>query len=116
MAVKTCGREAGLKCVVIDILDKNFVLIDGQVKRKRCNIDHLEPLKEKFKIKKNASHEEVIKELKNLNIEVKEKKSKTKKETPEQLKEKPKETKKEQKPKKLPKEQKTKKVKKKKSK
>lgn len=82
LAVKTCGREAGKKAIVVDIQDDNFVLIDGQVKRRRCNISHLEPLAQILKIKKNASHEEIVKEFKKLGIDLKEKKSKEKKEKP----------------------------------
>ncbi len=62
VCVKTAGREAGRKCVIIDIIDKNFVLIDGpKVKRRRCNIKHLEPTNIKLNISKNASKEEIIK-------------------------------------------------------
>jgi len=64
--------------VVVDALDKNFVLIDGPVKRKRCNILHLEPTAKTIKIKKNASHAEVVREFKKeLNVEIKERKKKT---------------------------------------
>ncbi|WP_457611716.1 KOW motif-containing protein, partial [Methanocaldococcus sp.] len=31
VCIKTLGREAGNTCVIVDILDKNFVLIDGNV-------------------------------------------------------------------------------------
>lgn len=70
LCVKTAGRDAGRKCVIIDILDKNRVLIDGQTRRRPCNIFHLEPLKELLKIKKGASHEEVADAFKELNLEV----------------------------------------------
>ena len=68
ICVKTSGREAGKKCVIIDIIDKNFVLITGPkqltgVKRRRANIKHLEVTEEKIKIKKGASDEEVLKAL-----------------------------------------------------
>ncbi|HDJ97286.1 MAG TPA: 50S ribosomal protein L14e, partial [Thermofilum sp.] len=40
ICVKTMGREAGKKCVIVDIIDDNFVLITGPkaasgVKRRR---------------------------------------------------------------------------------
>ncbi|MFH0936160.1 MAG: 50S ribosomal protein L14e [Candidatus Woesearchaeota archaeon] len=81
LCVKTAGREAGLKVIIVDIIDKNFVLIDGQVKRKKCNISHLEPLPQVIKIKKNASTDEVKKEFEKLNIKIEKKvrKVKTKK-------------------------------------
>jgi large subunit ribosomal protein L14e len=66
MCIKVAGREAGKYCVVVKKLDSNFVLVTGprsvtSVKRRKCNILHLEPLKESLKIKDDASDEEVIK-------------------------------------------------------
>ena len=61
ICVKSTGREAGRKAVIVDILDKNFVIIDGNVKRRKCNINHIEILPEKFDIKKGATTEEVKK-------------------------------------------------------
>ena len=68
ICVKTSGREAGKKCVIVDIIDKNFVLITVPkqltgVRRRRANIKHLEVTEEKIKIKKGASDEEVLKAL-----------------------------------------------------
>lgn len=92
---KTSGRESGKVVVVVDKINDNFVFIDGQVKRKRCNINHLEPTDKIIKIKKNASHDEVVSELKKLNIEVKETRPKPKKEKPKKIKDVKKEVKKE---------------------
>src|SRR3989338_4633184 len=93
LCVKIAGRDAGLKCIIIDILDDKFVLIDGETRRRRCNIFHLEPLEQVVKIKNNASHEEVGNALKDLGIGVRETKPKQKTERqikkrkiPEQLK------------------------------
>jgi len=63
VCVKVRGREAGRRCVVVDILDENFVIIDGDVKRRRTNIRHLEPLPIVLNIKQGASTEEVIKAM-----------------------------------------------------
>ena len=76
LCMKLAGRDAGKICVVVDVIDNKFVLIDGETRRRKCNIYHLEPLKTVLKIKKNASHEDVVKEFKALEIEVSEKKSK----------------------------------------
>ena len=84
---KIAGRESGRVAVVIDKINDSFVFIDGQVKRKKCNIIHLEPTDKVLKIKKNASHDEVISGLKKLNIEVKETKPKPKKTQEKQKKE-----------------------------
>ncbi|GAA5818282.1 MAG: 50S ribosomal protein L14e [Methanobrevibacter sp. CfCl-M3] len=44
VCVKTAGREAGEKCVILDVVDKSFVEVVGtSVKNRRCNINHLEP-------------------------------------------------------------------------
>ncbi len=68
ICVKIAGREAGRKCVIVDIIDENYVLITGPkslsgVKRRRCNINHIEPLDKKIDIPKGASDEEVLKAL-----------------------------------------------------
>jgi large subunit ribosomal protein L14e len=68
ICVKVAGREAGRKCVIVDIIDENFVLVTGPkqltgVKRRRSNIKHLEPTDKVVKIRRGASDEEVIKAL-----------------------------------------------------
>ena len=68
ICVKIVGREIGKKCVVIEIVDKNFVLITGPkavtgIKRRRANINHIEPTNEKIDIKRGASDEEVTEAL-----------------------------------------------------
>ncbi|MEM4239937.1 MAG: 50S ribosomal protein L14e [Candidatus Woesearchaeota archaeon] len=70
ICVKTAGRDAGLKCVVVDVIDNNFVLIDGETRRRKCNILHLEPLDRTVEIKKGASHAEVAKAFESLNYKV----------------------------------------------
>jgi len=84
ICVKTAGRDSNLKCVVIDILDNNYVMIDGQTRRKKCNISHLEPLEKKINIKKGASHEEVLKEFEKLGFVIKKKSEKKKENKPQQ--------------------------------
>ncbi len=68
ICVKLSGREAGKKCVVLDVIDKNFALVTGPakttgVKRRRVNIEHIEATPERIEIKKGASDEEVSKAL-----------------------------------------------------
>lgn len=91
VCIKIAGREAKRKCVIVDIVDKNFVIIDGEVRRKRCNIKHLQLLPDKIKISKGAPHDEVIKIMKDAGIikeEVKKatKEKKEKKERPKKKK------------------------------
>ena len=65
ICVKLLGREAGRKCVIVDIIDENFVLITGPkqltgVRRRRANIDHIEVTDKKIDIPKGASDEQVL--------------------------------------------------------
>jgi len=85
ICIKTAGRDAGLKCVVVDILDNKFVLIDGETRRRKCNILHLEPIKEIIKIKKNVSHEDIKKEFEKLGLKVRETKPKPKTKKPKKI-------------------------------
>ena len=66
VCMKTAGREAGKYCVVLKKMDNNFVLITGPkvltgVKRRRCNVEHLEPTPFSVKIDAEASDNVVIK-------------------------------------------------------
>jgi large subunit ribosomal protein L14e len=68
ICVKLVGRETGRKCVIVDVVDKNFVLITGPksvtgVRRRRTNTDHLEPTAESVEVKKGAADDEVEKAL-----------------------------------------------------
>ena len=81
VCLKIAGRSAGKYCVIVEVVDKTFVLIDGQIKRKRCNIMHLEPTKDVVEIKKGASHADVVKELEKLKISVTDTKPKTRTES-----------------------------------
>lgn len=68
VCVKLNGRETGQKCVIVDVIDKNFVLITGPkkmsgVRRRRTNVKHLEPTEDMVEVKKGASDEDVTKAL-----------------------------------------------------
>jgi len=82
LMIKTAGRDAGLKCVVVDILDDKFVLIDGETRKRKCNVMHLEPLNQVIKIKKNASHDDIKKEFETLGLKARETKPKAKTQKP----------------------------------
>lgn len=69
ICVKVTGREAGKKCVIVDVMDKSYILVTGPkkvtgVKRRRANINHVEPLQHKVEIKRAASDEEIAEVLK----------------------------------------------------
>ena len=59
IVLKIAGREAGKYAVIVENIDDNFVLITGPktitgVKRRKCNIDHIEPTENKFDISPKA--------------------------------------------------------------
>ena len=94
VCVKTAGRDAGRKCVVVEIVDKQYVVIDVETRRRKCNITHLLPLKDTVNISESANHEEVEKLLNELGIDTlktnpkkKTERPRSKRKTPEQLKE-----------------------------
>ncbi len=64
VCIKIAGRDARKKCVVVDVLDNTYVMIDGETRRRKCNVAHLEPLNLAVDIKTNASNEEVVQALK----------------------------------------------------
>jgi len=60
VCVKTMGREAGKYCVIVDVIDKNYLLIDGlKIRRKRVNYKHIEVTSDVIEIKKGAAHSDV---------------------------------------------------------
>jgi large subunit ribosomal protein L14e len=68
LCIKQLGRESSKKCVVIDVMDKSFVLVTGPkkitgVKRRRVNINHIMPLQDKIEVKRGASDDEVTQAL-----------------------------------------------------
>ena len=67
---KVAGREAGKVCVIVSQSEGHFVLIDGEVKRRNCNRNHLEPLNVKVDIKEDASTKDVLSALQNAGFEV----------------------------------------------
>ncbi len=68
ICVKLMGREAGSYCVIINETDSKMVEVTGPkdlsgVRRRPCNIHHLEPLEQTLDIKKGASDDDVKKAL-----------------------------------------------------
>jgi large subunit ribosomal protein L14e len=69
VCVKTSGRDAGKRCVIVDLMDKNFALVTGPktvsgVRRRRVNVNHLKPLEEKITIEKGATDEQIAQLIK----------------------------------------------------
>jgi large subunit ribosomal protein L14e len=68
ICVKLNGREAGHKCVIVDVIDKNFVLVTGPkkvtgIRRRRTNVKHLELTEDIVEVKKGASDDDVSKAI-----------------------------------------------------
>ena len=63
VCMKLAGRDAGKRCVIVDVVDKYTVVIDGETRRRKCNLKHLEPLGQKVDVSKGASTQEVQKAL-----------------------------------------------------
>ena len=66
VCVKIAGKDASKYCVVTDVADGNLVEITGPktltgVKRRKCNISHIEPTSDLVKIKAKASDDDVLK-------------------------------------------------------
>jgi large subunit ribosomal protein L14e len=64
ICVKQAGREQGKKCVIVDIMDKSFILVTGPknltgIKRRKVNLEHVSVLEDKVEIRRGASDDEV---------------------------------------------------------
>ena len=64
ICVKTQGREKGRKCVIVDTIDKNCVLVTGPrsvtgIKRRKVSVRHLSSTGERVDVKKGATDKEV---------------------------------------------------------
>lgn len=58
VCVKIAGREAGEKCAIVEIIDDKFVEVVGtNMKNRRCNIKHLEPVDETIEVKSDNVEE-----------------------------------------------------------
>lgn len=78
VVMKVAGREAGKYAVVVKTAgkekgEKSFVVITGPklltgVKRRKCNVNHLEPLPYVLEIKEDASDEEVLAAFEKANL------------------------------------------------
>lgn len=62
VCVKIAGRDAGKSCVVVEELDKGMVLVEGETRRRKVNVKHLEPVGTSG-VKKGASHDTVMEAL-----------------------------------------------------
>ena len=64
VCVKTAGRTAGEKVVVLELKDNNFAIIEGvRIKKKRCNLAHLIPTGKKIEVTKSITQKDLAKKL-----------------------------------------------------
>lgn len=71
ICIKTVGRDKGKQCVIIDVIDKSYVLVTGPkeltgMKRKRANLKHLVLSDKHIDISRGASDSEVLEVIKKL--------------------------------------------------
>ena len=73
IVMKIAGREAGKYAVIVENSNDGFVLITGPkavtgVKRRKCNIEHIEPTDHKFEMKAKATDDSVEKLWRNSDL------------------------------------------------
>jgi len=73
ICVKTRGRDAGRRCVIVSIIDDKFVLVTGPkkltgVRRRKVNIKHLKPLPKRIRLPKDADDDTVLSVLEKNNL------------------------------------------------
>lgn len=60
---KTAGRDSNNACIIVEVFDDKYVLVDGATRRKKVNKAHLEPTQKVVKLAKGAKTEDVVKAL-----------------------------------------------------
>lgn len=81
VCVKIAGRDAGKRCVIIKEIDSNYVLVDGQTRRRKVNKFHLEPIDMVLSIEEDADNKTVVAALTEAGFESSEKKSEKREQT-----------------------------------
>jgi large subunit ribosomal protein L14e len=74
-----------MKGVVVDTTDAYTVVVDGETRRRKVNVRHLEPLEQTIDVKKGASHDEVAAALQKAGIAVRKTKPKNAGERPRKV-------------------------------
>lgn len=80
VCVKIAGREAGKHCAVLEVKDANYVVVEGpEVRKRKTNVAHLEPLSEMIDSKGDVKRQLIEKYNIKLSERRKEKTTKTEK-------------------------------------
>lgn len=62
VCVKIAGREAGRHCAVLEVVDANYVVVEGpEVRKRKINVAHIEPLADKIDSKRDVKQQLVEK-------------------------------------------------------
>jgi len=74
ICVKTRGRDKGKKCIIVSVIDDNYILVTGPksltgVRRRKVNVSHLRPLEKNIKIRRNSTDETVTSALTRAKLE-----------------------------------------------
>lgn len=86
LCVKIAGRDAGRTCIVVEAMGNGYVVVDGDVRRKKVNVRHLEPLDGTVELKAKADHAVVAKAFEKLGLAAWETKAKKVAERPKRMK------------------------------
>ncbi len=71
LCIKTAGRDAMEHCVIVEVLDEKYVLVDGNTRRKKVNKFHIEPLNKTIDIKKGATTKDIHAAFEKLGLPIK---------------------------------------------
>ena len=77
LCIKLAGRDAGKRCVILNTAQQGRVLIDGETRRRECNIHHLQSLNQIVSVNENAPHDDVIAAFKAVGIVIVERRART---------------------------------------
>ncbi|MBS3117978.1 KOW motif-containing protein [Candidatus Woesearchaeota archaeon] len=78
---KIAGRDKGEYGIILEVLGKDRILIDGNTRRRKTNRKHVEPLEKKYEIGKDTTTQKVQEILKKEGIPIKKKVKKEKQKT-----------------------------------
>ncbi len=88
ICTKTAGREAGKHCAVLEVINDNLVVVSGpEVRKRKCNVAHLNPLSDIIDISKDINQQLIEKYNIKLPEKRKERKEEIKKGKPKKEKE-----------------------------
>ena len=59
VCIKIAGRDAGLKCVIVELVDEFHVIVDGETRRRKVNVKHIDPTSDVLDIGK-GDHASVV--------------------------------------------------------